>query len=97
MFTQKQYNNSHRGLGWDKPVAGEWNGSTSELASPLTFGHTGFTGTCIWVDPEFDLIYIFLSNRVWPNRSTKLLRTNVRTRIQTAIYRSIFDYSQFME
>jgi beta-N-acetylhexosaminidase len=97
MFTQKQYENSHRGLGWDKPNQNDFGGSTSELASPRTFGHTGFTGTCIWVDPEFDLIYIFLSNRVWPNRSTKLLRTNVRTRIQTAIYQSIFDYSMFVE
>jgi beta-N-acetylhexosaminidase len=97
MFANKQYENSHRGLGWDKPLTSEWNGSTSELASPRTFGHTGFTGTCIWIDPEFDLVYIFLSNRVWPGRSTKLLRTNVRTRIQTAIYRSIFDYCQFQE
>jgi beta-N-acetylhexosaminidase len=97
MFAHKQYDNSHRGLGWDKPITSEWAGSTSELASPKTFGHTGFTGTCIWVDPEFDLVYIFLSNRVWPGRSTKLLRTNVRTRIQTTIYRSIFDYCQFEE
>lgn len=97
MFTHKQYDNSHRGLGWDKPITSDWAGSTSELASPRTFGHTGFTGTCIWVDPEFDLVYIFLSNRVWPGRSTKLLRTNVRTRIQTTIYRSIFDYCLFAE
>jgi beta-N-acetylhexosaminidase len=97
MFSNKQYQNSHRGLGWDKPVVGDWGGSTSELASHKTFGHTGFTGTCIWVDPEFDLIYIFLSNRVWPSRSTKLLRANVRTRIQTTIYKSIFDYCQFGE
>jgi beta-N-acetylhexosaminidase len=97
MFANKQYDNSHRGLGWDKPITSDWAGSTSELASPKTFGHTGFTGTCIWIDPEFDLIYIFLSNRVWPARSTKLLRTNVRTRIQTTIYKSIFDYSQFGE
>lgn len=96
LFTARQYDNSHRGLGWDRPT-GDWQGSTSVFASPQTFGHTGFTGTCIWIDPEFDLVYIFLSNRVFPNRSTKLLRTNVRTRIQETVYRSIFNYCQFVE
>src|SRR5690606_5004274 len=67
MFTQKQYETSRRGLGWDKPVQSSWASPTSIYASPKTFGHTGFTGTCIWVDPEFDLVYIFLSNRVYPD------------------------------
>lgn len=85
---------SRRGLGWDKPVSSDWTGSpTSISASPLTYGHTGFTGTCMWIDPEFDLVYIFLSNRVYPNRNTKLLTTNIRTRIQDVIYQSIFAYS----
>ncbi len=68
-FTAKQFESSRRGLGWDKPVQGEWNSPTSIFASPRTFGHTGFTGTCLWVDPEFNLVYIFVSNRVFPDRS----------------------------
>jgi CubicO group peptidase (beta-lactamase class C family) len=95
MFTAKQYENSRRGLGWDKPVVGDFNSPTAEFASPKTFGHTGFTGTCIWVDPEFDLVYVFLSNRVWPDRSNKLLNANIRTRVQEVIYRAMFNYCQF--
>src|SRR5690606_30879168 len=55
LFTQKQFDTSRRGLGWDKGAQSEWNSPTSLYASPATFGHTGFTGTCMWVDPEFDL------------------------------------------
>lgn len=92
LFTSRQYASSRRGLGWDKPVVGEWNSPTSRLASPETFGHTGFTGTCLWVDPAFDLVYIFLSNRVFPDRSDKLIQTNIRSRIQDVIYEAIFNF-----
>jgi CubicO group peptidase (beta-lactamase class C family)/beta-glucosidase-like glycosyl hydrolase len=92
LFTTKQFKNSRRGIGWDKPVPSDWNSPTSLYASPLTFGHTGFTGTCIWIDPQFDLVYIFLSNRVYPDRSNKLSNANIRSRIQDVIYRSIFAY-----
>ncbi len=89
-FTQKQYAKSRRGLGWDKPMPGDKSNPTSEMASPLTFGHTGFTGTCIWVDPEYELVYIFLSNRVYPDmNNTRLLTANIRPRIQDIIYQSI--------
>ncbi len=92
-FTQKQFETSRRGLGWDKPTTGDWNGPTSYSASPKTFGHTGFTGTCIWVDPEFKLVYIFLSNRVHPDMTNnKLLTANIRSRIQEVLYQSIFNY-----
>jgi CubicO group peptidase (beta-lactamase class C family) len=92
-FTQKQFENSRRGLGWDKPTPGDWNGPTSYSASLKTFGHTGFTGTCIWVDPEFKLVYIFLSNRVHPDMTNnKLLTANIRSRIQDVVYQSIFNY-----
>lgn len=97
LFTSKQYDNSRRGLGWDKPTVGDWNGPTTPLASAKTFGHTGFTGTCIWVDPEFDLVFIFLSNRVWPDRNNKLLNANIRPRIQEVVYKAIFNYCQFQE
>ncbi|CAN5412171.1 glycoside hydrolase family 3 N-terminal domain-containing protein [soil metagenome] len=91
-FTAKQFIDSRRGLGWDRPIPADWTSPTSPSASSRTFGHTGFTGTCLWVDPEFNLVYIFLSNRVFPDRNTKLLNTNIRPRIQEVIYQSIFDY-----
>lgn len=94
LFTQKQYETSRRGLGWDKPPLSDWNASTSTYASPRTFGHTGFTGTCIWIDPQFDLVYVFLSNRVYPNMlNNKISDANIRPRIHDEIYRSIFNYS----
>lgn len=96
-FTSRQFASSRRGLGWDKPVHGEWNSPTSRYASARTFGHTGFTGTCLWVDPEFDLVYIFLSNRVFPDRSDKLIQTNIRSRIQDVIYEAIFNYRKTNE
>ena len=93
LFSAKQYAGSRRGLGWDKPAQSDWNSPTSLFASPRTFGHTGFTGTAIWVDPEFDLVYIFLSNRVYPDmQNNKLLTANIRPRIQDVIYQSIFEY-----
>ncbi|MDH5599033.1 MAG: serine hydrolase, partial [Cyclobacteriaceae bacterium] len=97
-FTQKQVEENRRGLGWDKPTVGSWKGPTSESASALTFGHTGFTGTAVWVDPEFDLVYIFLSNRIHPDaENTKLMKLNTRTRIQDAIYKSIWNIEQYKE
>ncbi len=90
LFTTKQFKDSRRGLGWDKPVLGDPAGPTSVYASAKTFGHTGFTGTCIWVDPEFNLVYIFLSNRVYPDMTNnKILNGNIRPRIQDVIYQSI--------
>lgn len=92
-FTTQQYENNRRGLGWDKPLQGEWFGPTTERASKATFGHTGFTGTAVWIDPEFNLIYVFLSNRIHPDASNnKLLKANTRSRIQQVIYDSILKY-----
>lgn len=93
LFTQKQFETSRRGLGWDKPTQSDPTGPTSLFSSPQTFGHTGFTGTCVWVDPQFNLVYIFLSNRVYPDMTNnKLLNANIRPRIQDVIYKSIFNY-----
>jgi beta-N-acetylhexosaminidase len=93
LFSQKQFASNRRGLGWEKPAVGSWNTPTSIYSSPKTYGHTGFTGTCIWIDPEFDLVYIFLSNRVHPDMTNnKLLSANIRSRIQDVIYQSIFEY-----
>jgi len=88
-FTKRQSTHSRRGLGWDKPDP-DGNGPTSNMASAATFGHTGFTGTGAWVDPQNQLIYIFLSNRVYPDAgNSKLVKYNIRTRIHDVIYKSI--------
>lgn len=88
-FAERQFKSSRRGLGWDKP-APDGNGPTSAMASASTFGHTGFTGTGAWVDPENKLIYIFLSNRVYPDASnTKLIKYNIRTRIHDVVYKAM--------
>lgn len=95
-FTAYSSTISRRGLGFDKP---EKDNATrkepypSLSVSPLTFGHTGFTGTCVWADPQHDLLYIFLSNRVHPQGGDngKLGRLNIRPRIQEVIYSAIGD------
>ncbi len=90
-FTRLQSNQSRRGWGWDKPEQelGK-GGSTGDLAPKSTFGHTGFTGTCVWADPENELIYVFLSNRVYPDaNNTKLLKEGIRTEIHDIIYKAM--------
>jgi CubicO group peptidase (beta-lactamase class C family) len=94
-FTAYHSDISRRGLGFDKP---EKERATSKTpypclsASPLTFGHTGFTGIGVWADPKYDLLYIFLSNRVNPDSANnKLGNMNVRGDIQEVIYQSIID------
>ena len=90
------FEGNRRALGWDKPEMGGPHGPTSNLASPRTFGHTGFTGTAAWVDPEFDLVYIFLSNRVHPDaNNTKLIRFGTRTRIMDEIYKAIHSFTKY--
>lgn len=90
-FTSTQNGNNRRGLGFDKPETNaDKIGPTGKFVSPFSFGHTGFTGTIVWVDPAFDLIYIFLSNRTFPaGYNNKLGAMNVRTNIQDVIYQSI--------
>ena len=93
LFTAYHSNISRRGLGFDKPEkdnAKRDEPYPSLSASPQTFGHTGFTGTCVWVDPKVNLVYIFLSNRVYPTRNSPgLSRLNVRPKIQEVIYNAI--------
>ena len=89
LFTAKQSAVSRRGLGFDRWDPIPDHHYPSQLASPQTYGHTGFTGTCVWVDPKDNLVYIFLSNRVNPNVSNKLSSLNIRPRIQDVIYQAI--------
>lgn len=88
-FTSKQSASSRRGLGFDRWDPNPKNEYPSKLANSTVFGHTGYTGTCIWVDPQNQLVYIFLSNRVHPQVSTKLYDLNIRSRIQDTIYEII--------
>jgi CubicO group peptidase (beta-lactamase class C family) len=88
-FTRTYQENNPRGLGWDRPLP-KTGSNVSELASRNSFGHTGFTGTCVWVDPDQELVYIFLSNRVYPDvNNTKLARYRVRQKIQTVVYEAM--------
>ncbi|MEX2336741.1 MAG: glycoside hydrolase family 3 N-terminal domain-containing protein [Fulvivirga sp.] len=82
---------NRRGLGFDKPAIDYIeNGNTARDASPESFGHSGFTGTLVWVDPKYDLIYVFLSNRVHPTReNTRLYKLNTRTKIQQVLYDAV--------
>lgn len=94
LFTAYHSDISRRGYGFDKP---EKDNKTRPdpypclSASPQTFGHTGYTGTCVWADPKYDMLFVFLSNRVNPDggENTKLLRMNIRTNIQEAIYKAM--------
>ena len=93
-FTAYQSPISRRGYGFDKPEKD--NTVRKEpypclSASPLTYGHTGYTGTCFWVDPKYNLVFVFLSNRVNPSggENTKLLTLNVRGKIQETVYRAL--------
>jgi CubicO group peptidase (beta-lactamase class C family) len=90
LFTSKQDDHNRRGLGFDKPEFDpEKDTPASVYVSPSSYGHSGYTGTFLWIDPEYDLIYIFLSNRVYPdNYNRKLIKENIRTEIQDIIYRS---------
>ncbi len=95
-FTRCQFcdDDNRRGIGFDKPQL-EGPGPTCGCVSPLSFGHTGFTGTIAWADPAEEIVYIFLSNRVHPDASNrKLLTLSTRTRIQKVIYNSIKDESE---
>ncbi len=83
---------SKRGYGFDKP-RGRYTESCSAKASKKTYGHSGFTGTCVWVDPETELVYIFLSNRIYPSiDNRKLFKEKYRGRIHSVIYDAIDSY-----
>lgn len=94
-FNKAHFTNNRRALGFDKPIKRDGTGKrvggpTATEVSDATFGHTGFTGTCAWADPEHNLVYIFLSNRTYPDpENKKLASNNIRTDIQGAIYKAL--------
>lgn len=81
---------NRRGLGFDKPQI-EKEGPTCGCVSKSSFGHTGFTGTMAWVDPETEIVYVFLSNRTFPDSAAanKLSKENIREKIQKIIQDAI--------
>jgi beta-glucosidase-like glycosyl hydrolase/CubicO group peptidase (beta-lactamase class C family) len=91
-FTDYQSKNSRRGLGFDKP---EKNNAIradyypAKSCSAKTFGHTGFTGTCAWADPENELIFVFLSNRIYPSENDIFKTLNIRVKILEAVYQEL--------
>ncbi|MDA3832769.1 MAG: serine hydrolase, partial [Spirochaetales bacterium] len=96
-FTKVQYpeNENRRALGFDKPLLDNYLKEREDAypipeVSSSSFGHGGFTGTFVWVDPEHEIVYVFLSNRVYPSRShDALYKYNVRTAIQQIFYEEI--------
>jgi len=93
-FTKVQYadNENRRGLGFDKPLLNNATLSLKEAypapqASTESFGHSGFTGTFVWADPKNQLVFIFLSNRVYPSRDHRnLYSLNIRTALHSVFY-----------
>ena len=91
LFTTTVSRISRRGLGFDKPDKRNPRRSPCALAAPSSvYGHTGFTGTCAWMDPDNNLVYVFLSNRTYPRAwNNKLASLDIRTRIQEVIYQAL--------
>ena len=92
-YTRCQFcrKNNRRGAGFDKPALPEQEGGpTCECVSYLSFGHSGFTGTLAWADPETGIVFVFLSNRIHPtSENKKLLDMDVRTNIMQVIFDAI--------
>lgn len=81
---------SRRGAGFDKPLVSGSGGPCYDGCSKSSYGHSGFTGTLVWTDPEYNLTYVFLSNRVYPDAENwKILKLGTRTEIQAVIYEAL--------
>lgn len=95
-YTDCQFcNTNRRGAGFDKPVRDGNGGPSSNKVSLKSFGHTGFTGTMAWADPENQINYVFLSNRVYQDAENwKLVRMDIRTKIQDVIYDALASASK---
>lgn len=92
-FTAAQFpgRGNRRGAGFDKPPLKQGDPSPAcESVSSASYGHSGFTGTYVWVDPAEQLVYVFLSNRVYPDAAnSKISQLNIRTNIHEAVYKAI--------
>lgn len=97
-FTEYHYEPTfcRRALCWDKPVPNDrTKGLGSESATDKAFGHTGYTGTMVWADPQYKMSVVVLTNRVYTNAENwKLTKMNIRTNIEEAVYKSIAKYDK---
>lgn len=93
LFCKSKSPTSRRGLGFDKPdMENPDKSPTCAEASAATFGHIGFTGTCYWVDPDNDLIFIFLCNKINPTRDNRAFaKLDIRPKLFSAVYQSIVE------
>lgn len=91
LFTTEKSKTSRRGLGFDRPdMNNQRMNPCGQLAPSATYGHTGFTGSCVWVDPRNNLVYVFVSNRTYPDAwVNKLGKLQIRERIQDVIYEAL--------
>ena len=88
-FNMRYFENNRRGLAWDKKAKN--GGLAADKASDRSFGHSGFTGSFVWADPETNVVFVFLSNRIYPNSDNwKLSELNTRTNMHNAIYESLY-------
>ncbi len=88
-FCKPDGSGNRRALGWDRPAQGN-GGPTCDCVSYASFGHTGFTGTMAWADPEQGVVYIFLSNRVYPDATeNKLANMGIRTKVQEVVHGAV--------
>lgn len=102
-FVKVQYpeNDNRRGLGFDKPLLNNKELSLEDAypapeVSPDSFGHSGFTGTFVWADPINQLVYVFLSNRVYPTRENRnLYSLNIRSAVQQVFYKALILDNKF--
>jgi len=83
--------NSHRGLGFNKRTMTNSAYAMADSASVNTYGHTGFTGTCFWIDPDTEIIYVFLANRVHPKVSNKMYQYGIRKAIHQVFYDALLE------
>lgn len=91
LFTTATSKISRRGLGFDRPdTKMPEKGNCTPQAPACVYGHTGFTGTCAWIDPENELVYVFLSNRIYPDvTNRKLNQLHIREQIQAVVYEAM--------
>ncbi|MBP7464237.1 MAG: serine hydrolase, partial [Bacteroidales bacterium] len=89
--TDEKSPKNRRGIGFDKPIMSDrGSGPACKSASASSYGHSGFTGTYFWVDPEEDLVYVFISNRVYPiAENNKIISLGIRTNLHQLMYESI--------
>jgi len=90
LFNKRHFKGNRRGIGFDKRQLDKETNSACECVSDESFGHSGFTGTYAWADPEDNLIYVFLSNRTFPSmENKKLIENNIRTEVHRLIKNSL--------